>query len=195
MSKPTGSNIENLERTRAHLLAVATSCFAEHGYAHCSTNLIIRNAKSSRGSLYYHFQDKEALFKNVFDWECEQVAHQIQSHSYKGIDPKSDLIEGCVVYLEAFTHKRFAQILLIDGPHVLGLEYCRSRDAETVYQILYKGVLDIFADVEKTQTISDFLSGALDTYALRIATANDRKMSFEKYASAFRDLANNILSE
>jgi AcrR family transcriptional regulator len=195
MTKPTGSNKDNLERTRKHLLAVAAECFAEHGYAECSTTSIIKIAKSSRGSLYHHFQGKEALFKNVFDWACEQVAHQIQSHSYKGIDPKSDLIEGCVVYLEAFTHKRFAQILLIDGPHVLGLEYCRSKDTETAYQLLYKGVLDIFADVEKTQTVSDFLSGALDTYALRIATANDRKMSFEKYAPAFRDLASNILSE
>lgn len=195
MTKPTGSNKDNLERTRKHLLAVATACFAEHGYADCSTNLIIKRAKSSRGSLYHHFQDKEALFRNVFDWACEHVADQIQSHSYKGIDPKSDLIEGCIVYLKAFTQKRFAQILLIDGPHVLGLEYCRSKDTQTAYHLLYKGVLDIFSDVEETQTVSDFLSGALDTYALRIATSNDRGMSFEKYASAFRDLANSVLSD
>ena len=189
MSKPTGSNKENLEKTRAHLLKVATKCFAKNGYHHASTTMIIQQAGSSRGSLYHHFKDKQEIFKNVYDDLSQQLAEKINNYPYSGKDPLKDLLEGCTVYLSIFTNQTFAQIMLIDGPQVLGIEYCRSRDFETAYKALNEGILEIVGNKQKAQMLTDFLSGALDTYALRIARSKNKKKAFNEISNAFLKLA------
>lgn len=195
MPKPTGPNRHSLKRTRMHLLDAATRCFSEHGYKGTSTTMIIKEAKSSRGTLYHHFLDKNAIFKAVYDDLSQTVLDLIQNYPYKGNQLIENLIDGCVVYLEAFTDHKFAQIVLIDAPYVLGLDYCRSKDAETVYKALHSGVHHIVKDDKKTRLVVDFLSGALDTYALRIALSNDRQKMFTVYASGFRHLAKGILED
>ena len=55
------------ERTRAALLTAAHELFAEQGYADTSTEDIIQRAGTTRGALYYHFQDKADLFRSVFE--------------------------------------------------------------------------------------------------------------------------------
>ena len=193
MPKPHGSNKENLEKTRAQLMAEAKACFAKYGYAETSTNLIINNAKSSRGSLYHHFADKKEIFKAVYDALYQEVAERIAGYPYKRQSPAEDLIDGCIAYLQIFTDQAFAQIMLIDAPHVLGMDYCRSRDAETAYKALYEGVKSTVKDKKQSVFIADFLSGALDTYALRIAMAPKRKHAFDVYKDSFRALAQRIL--
>jgi AcrR family transcriptional regulator len=192
MSKPTGSNRENLQRTRSHLLAVAVKCFFEYGYAETSTNMIIEKAKSSRGSLYHHFADKKDLFKAVYDSLCFEIADRITNYPYKEENPIDDLIDGCSAYLELFIDQAFAQIVLIDAPHVLGMEYCRSKDSDTAYKALYEGVRLIKRN-QQDLLVTDFLSGALDTYALKIATSKDRKKTFKLYNSSFKEYARSIL--
>lgn len=195
MPKPSGSNKQNLERTRAQLISKAKSCFAKYGYAKTSTNLIIKNAESSRGSLYHHFSDKKDLFKTVYDAMCQDIAERITSYPYKQVSTLEDLIDGCIAYLETFTDKAFSQIMLIDGPHVLGNDYCRSKDAETAYKELYEGVNAVIDDKERAVFIADFLSGALDTYALRIALSARKEKAFAAYSNNFRLFATRILSD
>ncbi|RMF09226.1 MAG: TetR/AcrR family transcriptional regulator [Alphaproteobacteria bacterium] len=194
MAKPAGSNKENFERTRAHLLAVATACFARHGFHGASTNMVVREARSSRGSLYHHFPDKQAMFKAVYDSLCKQLADRIATYPYEGVDPLEDLIAGCLAYLRVFTDQAFARIMLMDGPLVLGIEYCRSWDMETAYKALHEGVIDILGPGEQAPVVTDYLSGALDTYALRIATAEDRDHAYHLYAPAFADLTKRLFT-
>jgi hypothetical protein len=51
----------------------------------------------------------------------------------------------------------------------------------------------IIKDKKQTVFVADFLSGALDTYALRIAMSSKRKKAFELYKDSFRALAQRIL--
>ncbi|QQE13559.1 TetR/AcrR family transcriptional regulator [Planctomycetota bacterium] len=193
MAKPQGPNKDNLERTRLHLLEVARELFAEHGYAKTSTTMIIDVAKSSRGSLYHHFEDKRAIFKAVYEGLCEQMSERLMKYAERSGDDVDDLIDGCTAYLKVFEDQAFAHVLLVDGPHVLGSEYCRSKDAENAYGVLYEGVCDIVGKNRKAMMTADFLSGALDTYALRIALAKDRKKVYREYAKHFKVLARGVL--
>ena len=193
MPKPTGSNKENWERTRAHLLAVATTCFAEHGFADTSTTMIIKAAKSSRGSLYHHFPDKKSLFQAVYDQQCQVISDRVGGYPTDGKEPQKELVAGCLEYLKFFTDPAFARIILMDAPHVLGMEYCRSKDAETAYKELYDGIHDFTPDTERATLLTDFLSGAMDFYAERIAISDDPDKAFDVYSTAFQEFALKVI--
>jgi len=72
MSKRPGSNKDNLKETHRNFLAIAREEFAEHGYADASTSRIVQKSGMARGSLYYHFGDKNGLFKAVY----EEIMHE-----------------------------------------------------------------------------------------------------------------------
>lgn len=194
MAKPIGSNKENLEKTRAHLLLHARKCFAEHGYQNTSTTMVIESAASSRGSLYHHFTDKQELFRAVYDVLCQEIVQRITQHPYQNEEALPALIEGCAVYLKCFTNNDFARILLIDGPNVLGIEYCRAQDRATAYALLKEGVVEIVGNNVEATYIADFVSGALDSYALHIAEAKQREKIYKEYAKAFALYANKLLA-
>ncbi|MEP3278563.1 MAG: TetR/AcrR family transcriptional regulator [Stappiaceae bacterium] len=193
MAKPKGSNKENLERTRAHLLAVARGQFAQKGFHATSTTAVIEEAGSSRGALYHHFRDKTDLFQSVYDSLGGEVADRLETYPYSGQDPVEDLIAGCLLYLEIFVEADFAQILLIDGPTVLGLDYCRSRDAVTAYKALEEGLAMVnHADFEAS-LMADFLAGAMDSLALRIALASNRQTAYRNRVGGFEKLVRKVL--
>lgn len=194
MAKPRGSNKENLERTRAHLLAIARGQFAQKGFHATSTTAVIEEAGSSRGALYHHFKDKTELFRAVYDALGEEVAEQLETYPYSGKDSASDLVAGCLLYLEIFTRADFARILLIDGPTVLGLDYCRSRDAETAFKALEEGLAVFNLASIETGLLADFLAGAMDSLALRIALSSDREAAYRQRAPGFERLVRKILA-
>jgi AcrR family transcriptional regulator len=60
-------NVERGQATRAHLIEVATRLFATHGYDGTSIDTVLAESGVSRGSLYHHFQSKDALFLAVLE--------------------------------------------------------------------------------------------------------------------------------
>src|SRR4051812_13902809 len=53
--------------TREQLVAVATELFAQRGFDGTSIEAVLERAGVSRGSLYHHFENKEALFEAALD--------------------------------------------------------------------------------------------------------------------------------
>lgn len=53
------------ERTRQRILDAAAACFSDLGYAGVTLRDIAERAKMKAGSLYYHFDSKEALVEEV----------------------------------------------------------------------------------------------------------------------------------
>lgn len=52
--------------TREQILDAACELFSELGYDNVTTRAIAEKAKSKLGSIYYHFENKELLYANVF---------------------------------------------------------------------------------------------------------------------------------
>ena len=81
-------NLERGSATRERLLTIAEELFVEHGFDGTSTETILREAGVSRGSLYHHFRNKDALFWGVLERVDDHPrAHQAGDDLPDGIGP------------------------------------------------------------------------------------------------------------
>ena len=65
---------ERLEATRRRVLDGARQAFAAHGYEGATVKLIEEATGLSRGAIFHHFPDKDALFLALAEEDAEEIA-------------------------------------------------------------------------------------------------------------------------
>lgn len=122
---------EKAASTKAKIIAVARRLFATRGYAGTSTEAVLEEAQVSRGALYHHFENKEALFAAVM----EAVEADITAATAKARGSASDPVEGLRrafnAFLDLACETEVRQIVLKDAHSVLGWQ--RWREIEERY--------------------------------------------------------------
>jgi AcrR family transcriptional regulator len=111
-------------------VAAARSLFAQHGYHATPAEQVVRRAAVTSGALYHHFADKRDLFRAAFDAVERSLAERVRAEALAGTDPWDRLERGVREYLHACAEPEVRQIVLVDGPSVLGWEAWRAADAE-----------------------------------------------------------------
>ena len=85
---------EQSQATRAALVAIARSLFAERGYAGVGTEEIVRAAGVTRGALYHQFTDKEDLFRAVYEDVERELVERIVGVAARRARPARGLACG-----------------------------------------------------------------------------------------------------
>lgn len=164
---------ERTEQTRAELVQKATALFAERGYAHVSTEQLVRACGLTRGALYHHYDGKRALFEAVVEAVQGEVTRTIERDARRQKNPWDGIKAGCAAFIRACSRPDFRQILLIDGPSVLGIERWRGIDERTSFASLKAGLEEcIKAGVLQEQPVAPLarlISGALNEAAFWLA--------------------------
>lgn len=113
---------QHVEATRRAVLAAARSLFGSKGYAQTSVDQIAAGARVTKGAVYHHFANKEALFRAVH----AEVESEAQARAIAARDPEQPPVDQIVAmvdgYLDAALDEEIRRITLIDGPALLGLE-------------------------------------------------------------------------
>lgn len=135
---------ERRTQTRRALISAARRLFADKGYAGTGTPEIVSAAGVTRGALYHHFADKEALFAAVVEEEHLLVAMTINAAGENDEEPGPirALISGGDAFLDAMQDPGRRQILLIDAPAVLGRAAVDAIDARHGLETLVHGLRD-----------------------------------------------------
>ena len=170
MPARSGSKAEQTAATTRKLVEVGRELFAARGFAHTGTEDLVRAAGVTRGALYHHFADKTALFHAVLDQVQREVGAAVEEVAARYDNPWDQLTSGCRAFLEACTRPDTQQIMLIDGPAVLGWSAWRQMDSQYSFQSLREGVSVLVRDGviadQSVDALAHLLSGAMNEAAL-----------------------------
>lgn len=134
---------EQAEETRAALIRAGMLLFGTCGYAQTSLTAISTEAGTTKGALFHHFQNKEELFRAVWteaQFEMDAQARAAANGARSAADPYASFLAGCRTYLEWVDRAGFQQIVLIDGPSVLGAAGWYEQDNALGHQNVLSGV-------------------------------------------------------
>src|SRR5215469_12705110 len=124
-------NVERGQATRAHLVEVATRLFTAHGYDGTSIEMVLAETGVSRGSLYHHFQGKDALFWAVLEGVGSRIGAEISAAVGKAPDPIAGMRIDCLAWIRLAGDPVVQQTVLIDAPTVLGWQRWREINEQS----------------------------------------------------------------
>jgi AcrR family transcriptional regulator len=186
-AKPTPPSRTNAEWSAATihgLIRLARRAFAQRGYAATSLEQIAAEAGLTKGAVYYHFRSKQGLFEVVLRDVQRDLVARIEARAEQYGDPLAGLQAGCEVFLELATDDDVRQIVLVDGPAVLGWAQWRAIDAEFGLGSLKQGLaacrdVGVFrSDDVELSVLAHCLSGAMNEAVFLIAESSDRARAF-----------------
>jgi AcrR family transcriptional regulator len=174
----TGLRAAHVRDTRRALLATARVLFAENGFQATRTEEIVKRAGLTRGALYHHFRDKEDLFRAVFEEVSGEVVRLLRRRSGERGANAWDLFRAnSEVYLDAAsTNRAYRQIVLVDGPAVLGWSTWSDRgDGPTgkISEYLRDAMAEGVLESQPIEPLAHLLSALGIGSALYVAHAED----------------------
>jgi AcrR family transcriptional regulator len=187
------------EATKAALIGAARELFVSKGYFATGTEEIVAKADvGTRGALYHHFADKEDLFRAVFD----QVQADLAAATV--VNERDDALELLTAALQQFLDASadnvdVQQVLLIDGPAVLGWDQWRSLEAQyglgVIMAMLDAAVTQKVIPRQPTAPLAHMLLAAVDEAALYIANAPDRRQAHTQARQSLKRLLGGLRGE
>lgn len=164
-------NEDRSREMRAALIAVGRRLFADQGFTQVGTPEIVAAAGVSRGALYHHFADKEALFAAVVEAESALIAAEIRAVEQG--PAIAALIAGGEAYLAAMQKPGRVRLLLIEAPAVLGPQALAELDARHGGMTLREGLRAAIAAGElrdlPVAEMADLLSAMFERAALSLS--------------------------
>jgi len=183
---------ERRAATRAALLSAARPLFAERGYEAVSSEEIVVAAGVTRGALYHHFDGKRGLFAAVFEEVEAELADSFDFSGLEAGDPLGVLLAAVDQFLDLSLDSQAQQIVLIDGPAVLGWELWHEIEERHGLGLIEAGLQ---AAIDAGQVpplpvpeVALMILGALIEAGLQMARAGDQQAAKERAATGLRAL-------
>ncbi len=131
------------DATRERILEAAELVFAEKGYHDAIVDDIGRATDISKGGLYFHFPNKEALFFAVMDRLADRLVHKTEQAAAEARTPLSGAEAALEAVLAALSkRRRLARLLIVQG-YSMGNSFERKRSQVfDRFAVVIKGRLD-----------------------------------------------------
>jgi AcrR family transcriptional regulator len=163
--------------TRALLIRAGRELFGTIGFSAAKASDIAQRAGVTRGALLHHFGDKEGLFAAVLEEVEAESAARVLQVAITGPDPLEWLRRGFEAFLIECVKPDITQIMLVDGPSVLGWETWHEIDARYGYRPVLDTVEAAVAagllQSDDPSALASLLLGALTEAGTVVAHADD----------------------
>jgi AcrR family transcriptional regulator len=183
---------EQVRQTRAALLGAGRARFGSQGFAATSVDDLVNDAGVTTGALYHHFQNKTELFAAVFELVHMEVLvrnGQAAARATNGVDA---LTLAFADFLDAVLEPDVRQIMIIDGPSVLGLARFTELDERyalaAVVDILERANASGELVVDDPEALAHLLLGALVRGAMLVAASPTPRLRRDTVSRTISDL-------
>jgi AcrR family transcriptional regulator len=183
--------------TRQAIVQGATRLFATKGFSATSIEAVLEECGISRGALYHHFTNKEALFEASFEALEARIVQKFVMLAGAGGDPIDVLHAGCAAWIDLAQNPEIRQMAFIDAPSVLGWEKWREIESRYGFGLLKAGLVAANTEGAIPQALIDSFShmllAALNEVGMMVARAADQAAATTLGKSAVRELLSGIL--
>jgi AcrR family transcriptional regulator len=174
------------------ILKAGRRLFGERGFAATTIDDIADAARVAKGAVYHHFATKEALFEAVFDLVSRDLVAEVERATRTERDVLAAMVAGTQHYFAVCAKGPTCQIILRDGPAVLGWERWREIDAEH-FGGKFPRALAAAMDAgliarQPIEPLSRLLLGAVTEAAVACAGRSDVLKAGGEYSRAFKSL-------
>jgi AcrR family transcriptional regulator len=181
---------ERREKTRTAIVKAAKRIFGDRGFAAATMDDIAGGARVAKGAVYHHFKTKEELFGAVFDQVSRDLVIEVDRIARAEKDVLAAMATGTEAYFAACAKGATGQIILRDGPAVLGWERWREIDAKH-FGGKFPRALEIAIETgliarQPVEPLARLLLGAVTEAAVACSTGSE--IAGSDYARAFRRL-------
>jgi len=173
--QPRSRREEYAESTRQALLESATQLFSANGFVATSLEQVAADARLTKGAVYHHFANKQALFQAVLERLDTETMQAIVERSRTAHTTWDAAVAGLDAFLDRCLDTTYQKICFQEGPGALGFVRWWEHGEAHVAGLL-KGVLgalrdDSLVDIDDLDALSTAIYGALTASALSIARA------------------------
>lgn len=183
---------ERRAATTEAILAAARRLFGAQGFAATTMDDIADGAGVAKGAVYHHFKTKEAVFAAVFDLVSRDLVAEIDRAARAEKDVLAAMVTGTQHYFAACAKGPTGQIILRDGPAVLGWERWRAIDAQHFGGKLPRAIAAAMKAGliarQPVEPLARLLLGAVTEAAVACAGRADIARAGAEYARAFKSL-------
>ena len=152
------------EATKQALVEVAERLFTAQGYAATSLDAIAAGAEVTKGALYHHFSGKQAIFEAASERVQSRAATAIVAATSEQQDPWDQARAGLRAFLEAVQEPGYRQVIVSDGPSVLGHERYREQEERSTYALVDRIVRSALTAEDPLQDGTRLDDAMLDTF-------------------------------
>lgn len=183
---------ERRAATTESILEAGRLLFGERGFAATTIDDIAEQARVAKGAVYHHFATKEAVFAAVFDQVSRALVQEIDRAVRTEKDVLAAMVAGTQHYFAACAKGPTGQIILRDGPAVLGWERWREIDAQHFGGKIPRA-LEAAMDAgliarQPVEPLARLLLGAVTEAAVACAGRTDVLKAGNEYTRAFKSL-------
>lgn len=167
------------DATKRALVDVAERLFTTQGYTATSLDAIVAGAEVTKGALYHHFSGKQAVFEAAFERVESRATADIARATEGHDDPWEKAQAGLRAFLTAVQEPAYRQIVISDGPSVLGHERYREQEERSTYAIVDEIVRSVLGtdaydlDEQMLDTFTRIFFGALSAAGSAVAVSQD----------------------
>ena len=191
-------NVQRGQATRDEFVRVATALFAAQGYEKTSIEAVLKQTGASRGSLYHHFDGKEALFLAVLETLETDVSARLAAAADGITDPVGILRAECRAWIHLAGEPEIRQIVLTDAPAVLGRQRLREIDERYVLgsiRLVVAGVSRAGGlDEGHVETFARVIMAAVNEVAIMVAASPDPAATRPVAEAAFDEVLRRLLA-
>jgi AcrR family transcriptional regulator len=177
---------EEAQETRRRILATAIRHCEQRGYERLALADVAQEAGVTRGAIYHHFANKQALFLEMVEVLLGRMGAAILDAAEKAPDTWQSLVAGCRTFLAASRDKTYQSIILNQALAVLGTERWNALDQTYTTQSLIEVLSDLEAegviDVPDIQAAAEALSGAMNQLSRWVAAGHRLETAWDTLA-------------